>query len=167
MITEVAFARIIHDAWSTTLGFQTESPVTGEYSTAGALTVCVKIAGAWDGELRLHCSPQLARSIAAAIFQVETESTRSEEMFDALSELTHIIGGNLKPLLPRPVKLSLPSLPDPADCGRTTPQWQMGCCLRFLCEGHPFIVTLVGDSPAATPRENSADGQTRLSADNA
>ncbi len=116
--TEVAFSRIIYETWRTVLGFQIEGPVTGEFSAAGAFAICVKIAGAWDGELRLHCSPQLAQSIAATIFQVETESPRSEELLDALSELTDITGVNLKPLLPYPATLSLPSLPDQADWGK-------------------------------------------------
>ena len=114
---------------------------------ADAFTVCVKISGAWDGEVRLHCSPQLGRLIAGAIFQVETEKAGNEEIFDALSELTHIVGGNLKALLPQPVVLSFPSLADPSNWAQTTPQWQLVCRLALASQGHPFVITLLGDLP--------------------
>src|SRR5208337_3507809 len=99
--------------------------VAEDFSAIGALTVCVKITGAWDGEVRLYCSEPLAQSIAAAIFQVEANHAANDEILDALSELIHIVGGNLKALLPQPVTLSLPSLPDPTNWAQTTPQWQI------------------------------------------
>ena len=73
LVTEEAFYKIIQDTWTSTLGFQVDRAAAAEFSAIGAFTVCVKITGAWDGEVRLHCSPPLARSIAAAIFQVEAD----------------------------------------------------------------------------------------------
>jgi hypothetical protein len=149
VVTEGAFYGIIQDTWTSTLGFQVDRAPAEEFSALGALTVCVKITGAWDGEVRLHCPAPLAQSIAAAIFQVEADRTGSEEIFDALSELIHIVGGNLKALLPQPVTLSLPSLPDPSNWAQTTPQWQMVYRLLLTCEGYPFVVTLLGDVHAS------------------
>jgi chemotaxis protein CheX len=108
----------------------------------------------------------LARSIAATIFQVEAEKAGDDGILDALSELAHIIGGNLKALLPKPVTLSLPSLPDPIDWAQTTPQWQMVCRLTLLSEGHPFVVTLLGDLPAAVKAETPAAWERRLPREN-
>jgi hypothetical protein len=104
----------------------------------------------------------LARLIAAVIFQVEADKAGSDEILDALSELIHIVGGNLKALLPQPVILSLPSLPDPSDWAQTTPQWQLVSRLTLESEGHPFVVTLLGDLPAAAREEVSIDRETRL-----
>jgi hypothetical protein len=145
LVTEGTFFRIIQDTWTSILGFQVDRAASVDFSESGTFTVCVKITGAWDGEVRMHCPPSLARSIAAAIFQVEAENTGNDEILDALSELTHIVGGNLKALLPHPVTLSLPSLPDLSDWGQTTPQWQMVCGLTLQSEGHSFLVTLLGD----------------------
>jgi hypothetical protein len=166
LVTEETFYNIVQDTWTSTLGFQVDRAASSEFPAIGALTVCVKLTGAWDGEVRLHCSPQLARLIAAAIFQVETDSAGSDEILDALSELVHIIGGNLKALLPRPVTLSLPSLPDPTDWGQTTPQWQMVCRLALMSESHPFVVTLLGDFPAAAKAKTPADWESRLPTEN-
>ncbi len=57
LVTERAFYKIVQDTWTSTLGFQVDRAASAEFSPIGALTVCVKIAGAWDGEVRLHCSP--------------------------------------------------------------------------------------------------------------
>ncbi len=159
LVTEGAFYRIIQDTWTSTLGFHIDRPVSTEFSAIGVISVCVKISGAWDGEVRLHCSPLLARLIAAAIFQVEADKVGSYEILDALSELIHIIGGNLKALLPQPVILSLPSLPSPADWVQTTRQRQMVCRLTLMSEGHPFVVTILGDHPAEARAETPADGE--------
>jgi hypothetical protein len=162
LVTEETFYRIIQDTWTSTLGFQVDRSSSAEFPAVGAFTVCVKLTGAWDGEVRLHCSSPLARSIAAAIFQVEADKAGSDEILDALSELIHIVGGNLKALLPQPVILSLPSLPDPSDWAQTTPQWQLVSRLTLESEGHPFVVTLLGDFPAAARGEASMDRETRL-----
>ena len=57
LVTEGDFYKIIQDTWTSTLGFQVDRAPSAEFSAIGALTVCVKITGAWDGEVRLHCSP--------------------------------------------------------------------------------------------------------------
>jgi hypothetical protein len=156
-IAEETVYRIIQDTWASTLGFQTDRLRHEEFSAPGAYTVCVKISGAWDGEVRLHCSPELARLIACAIFQVDADNIGCGEIQDALSELIHIVGGNLKALLPHPVTLSLPSLTESGNWAQTTPQWQMVCRLTLASEGHPFVVTLLGDVTAAAREQPSVD----------
>jgi hypothetical protein len=165
LVTEEILYGIIQDTWTSTLGFQVDRPTLGEFSALGEFTACVKITGAWDGEVRLHCPPPLARLIAATIFQGEADKVGSDEILDALSELIHIIGGNLKALLPQPIILSLPSLPNPTDWAQTTPQWQRVCGLTLLSEGHPFAVTLLGHLSAAGKADAPADGECRVQAE--
>jgi hypothetical protein len=156
-IAEETVYSIIQDTWASTLGFQVDRLSQEEFSAPGAFTVCVKISGAWDGEVRLHCSSELARLIAQAIFQVDADKIGCGEIQDALSELIHIVGGNLKALLPHPVTLSLPALSESGDWAQTTPQWQMVCRLTLASGGHPFVVTLLGDVAAAAREQPAAD----------
>ena len=149
LITEENFYEIIQDMWTSTLGFPVDHPPSVQFSALGAFTACVKITGAWDGEVRLHCPPPLARLIAGAIFQVEADKVGSEEILDALGELTHIIGGNLKGLLPQPVTISLPSLLDPGGSAQTAANRAMVCQLTLLSEGHPFVVAILREIPPA------------------
>lgn len=157
LITDESFFAIVQDTWTSTLGFQVNRAEREELAALEALTVGARISGAWDGEVRLHCSPELARLIAAAIFQVDADKAGREEILDALSELIHIVGGNVKALLPQPVMLSLPSHLDPTDRAQSTPQRQMVCRLTLTSEGHPFVVTILEDIRAAARTETPAD----------
>ena len=149
LITEDALYQIIEDTWNSTLGFHVERRPGEGPVPAGALTVGVKITGAWDGEVRLHCPGPLARLIAAAIYQVEGESAGRDEILDALSELVHIVGGNLKTLLPPPVMLSLPSVSERGEERETQApsQRQLLSRLTLMAQGYPFVVTLLGAPP--------------------
>jgi chemotaxis protein CheX len=153
LISEDALYQIIDDTWNSTLGFQVERQPEPPSVVPGGLTVGVKMAGAWEGEVRLHCPLPLARLIAGAIFEVDGEKAGQEEILDALSELIHIVGGNLKALLPQPVTLSLPSLLDPARCAPAALQGQRVDRLALMSEGHPFVVTLTENLPAPTEKE--------------
>jgi hypothetical protein len=148
LVTEETFYKIIQDTWASTLGFHIDCPAPTELSAMGALTVCVRISGAWEGEVRLRCPIPLARLIAAAIFQVDADKADNDEILDALSELIHIVGGNLKALLPQPVAVSLPSLLDPASCADAAPQCSTVYRLTLISESHPFVVVLSEGSPA-------------------
>jgi len=139
---EGTFYKIIQDTWASTLGFQVERAESMALPVVDAFIVRVGISGAWDGEVCLRCSPPLARLIAAVTFRVESEKAENEEILDALSELTHIIGGNLKALLPQPVILSFPAHLDPEKWARTTAQRQTVCQLTLQSEGKPFAVSL-------------------------
>jgi hypothetical protein len=157
LIADETVYKIIQDTWTSTLGFEVDRVASDDNPAPGAFTVCVKITGAWDGEVRLHCSAELARRVANTIFQADPGDIGSSEILDALSELVHIVGGNLKALLPRPVSLSLPSLSEPGNWANTTPQWQMVCRLNLTSEGHPFVVSLLGDYSAAVPCKPAAE----------
>jgi hypothetical protein len=153
-VAEERFYSIVQDTWAATLGFQVDRHPGEETTPPGGLSVGVRITGAWEGEVRLYCPLPLARSIAAAIFQTEADQVGSDEILDALSELVHIIGGNLKPLLPPPVNLSLPSPGDGEIPTQSPPPGQDVCRLSLTSEGHPFFVTFWGDiapSPHTPP----------------
>ena len=108
----------------------------------------------------------MARLIAAAIFQVEADFAGTTEILDALSELTHIIGGNLKALLPSPSLFRFPLLPDPPYWTRTTPQWQVVSRLTLESQGYPFVVALLGNQSSASHGELPSDGEGRRLAGN-
>jgi chemotaxis protein CheX len=142
MVTEETFYTIIQDTWASTLEFQIDYLDLEEFTVAEALTVSVRISGAWCGELHLQCPLPLARLIAVAIFQVEAAKAGDEEMLDALGELIHIVGGNLKALLPQPVTVSLPSRPESTDRNHLAAHRRKACRLALKSKGYPFAVTL-------------------------
>jgi len=166
LVADAAFYEIIQNTWTATLGFPVERCDSTEFSAIGAITACVRISGAWHREVRLHCPLPLARRIASAIFEGKEDKVERAEILDALSELIHIIGGNLKALLPQPVILSFPSVQGPTNCAQTTPRWKTVCRLTLMSEGHPFVASILGDVSAAAGAETTADRQSHTRVEN-
>jgi chemotaxis protein CheX len=86
-----------------------------------ALTGCVHIDGAWNGAALVECELPLARRLTAALFAREPADLALDEVRDALGEITNMVGGNLKALLPSPSRLSLPTVVEGADYAVTVP----------------------------------------------
>ena len=74
------------------------------------LTGCVHVSGEWNGSVFLQCDLAVAAAAAEAMFAAEPGTLSPEEVSDALGELTNMVGGNVKSLLPAPSKLSVPSI---------------------------------------------------------
>jgi chemotaxis protein CheX len=52
----------------------------------------------------------LARTVASAMFDLPADRLTDDEVADALGELTNMVAGNLKSLLPGPSGLSMPAV---------------------------------------------------------
>ena len=140
----------VRTVWSATLGLEAE-PVTHDQGRqhAGRLSGSVRISGGWAGAVVLECPPTLAREIAALIFGVGPAEATDEQVQDSIGELTNIIGGNVKALLPGPSRLSLPDVDEcPGDDAREHDSPRVVACLGFTCGGAGFRVTVRGDGPA-------------------
>jgi hypothetical protein len=113
------------------------------------LVASVAIRGAWSGTVELACPPALVREAAAVVFGIAPEEASGAQLREAIAELTNMTAGNLKALLPEPCELGLPAVADedgaaegsPGDAGTVT---EAG----FSCQGHPFFVRVVGNSPS-------------------
>jgi len=68
----------------------------------------IKISGKWQGIVSVVMEWNLAQQLAEKMFSREKGEASKEEINDAISEMTNMIGGNLKSLLPQPSQLSLP-----------------------------------------------------------
>jgi chemotaxis protein CheX len=101
---------IATDVWASFLAVHLEqipvedNPLSGRPSIVGA----VRVTDAWFGAVVLELTPSLARQVAATMFETTPDVITDGEVVDALGELTNMIGGNVKSLLPAPSQLSLP-----------------------------------------------------------
>lgn len=108
----------------------------------GYLTGKVGISVAWTGAVLLHGSRQLAEAAAAVIFSTEPGSGSEQDSFDAMYELTNIIGGNIKSLLPESCQLSLPNVEAATDEHLQIPGMKRMSELVFDCRDQPLFVSL-------------------------
>jgi chemotaxis protein CheX len=141
--TDEQIAGITQDVWNSftgkVLGSADDEAVAGSDDvTVGS----VAVTGEWRGYVLLACPTQLARTAASAMFDVPADQLTDDEVADALGELTNMIGGNVKSLLPGPGRLSIPAV--------TVGAWYVDRMSRsvllnrvsFVCEGLRLTVSV-------------------------
>ena len=109
-LTQAALQEIAESIWSSFLELELQQATDDAGLAAGAdlLTGQVALQGDWQGFLTLVCAKPIARKAAAAMFNIAPVRLDDTELRDTVGELTHILAGNLKSLLPAPCRLSLP-----------------------------------------------------------
>lgn len=100
-------AAVTQEVWSTLLGLDLHPAATSTVPSP-SVTGCVQITGEWEGAVLLSCSEQFARTATEAMFM--TDEVTEDDIIDAVGELTNMVGGNVKSLLPGPSQLSVPSV---------------------------------------------------------
>ena len=141
---EEQVAGIVEAVWTSTL----DEPIdrVADLPSVGlqrrTLTGCVNIVGAWEGQVVLQIPVELARRAAAKMLTVQDGELVLEDIQDATGELSNMVGGNVKALLPQPSRLSLPSVVEGQDYNLRIPG--AVCVSRMVFESHgsPFVVTM-------------------------
>ena len=101
-------AQIVQEVFSSMLGLEIE-PVEIEIDNSGAAVAgSVGVSGATDYLISMEMQEQAARAVAAAMFGLDAPDVSDDDIADAVGELTNMVGGNIKSLLPEPSTLSLP-----------------------------------------------------------
>jgi len=122
--------------------------VTGEPMRATVL-----ISGAFEGSVSLELSDRAARHVAGVMFGIEPYEITPEDAADAIGELANMVGGNLKMLVERPAKLSLPAVALGPDAAWAPPEHRLVHRVAFgFAEDIVHIV--VHARPGASPTVN-------------
>ncbi|MBY0280437.1 chemotaxis protein CheX [Candidatus Binatia bacterium] len=147
-LLEEQITEITQMVFTTVLGLDAvPAEVDGSLAAAaGMLAGAVQITGAFEGTVTVACSSALASHAAAILFDVPDGAATESDTRDALSELINITGGNLKPLVPGPSKLSLPCIAD-GGSAEDLPAGKLLGKVRFDCMGQPVEVALLESTP--------------------
>lgn len=123
---------------------QIELTAAGEVpAKIGGLGACVQITGAWEGAVRVDCLSSLARLATARFLGVRPEEVAIDQIRDAMGELANMSAGSLKPLLPPPCQLSLPTVADGSDYNFTVPHGVVLLTTGFAFQGEPLKITIL------------------------
>jgi chemotaxis protein CheX len=106
-INEADLESLTRDIWSTMIGLDLVDAVMAGTPDPG-ISSQIEIEGDTEVALRIDCSMELARKVAARLFDMPEEEIETELVLDAMSEMANILGGNIKGLWPGAIKLSLP-----------------------------------------------------------
>lgn len=141
---EKEIAQFTQEIWDSILGLKVTpidhfKPSEIEKTLAGF----IQITGTWNGTVSIHCPVSLARTAASIMFDVEEKKATMDDLQDALGELTNMIGGNIKSLLPEHegCHLSLPGVAITEHQLRF-PGGSMVTKVAFSCQDQYFEVTL-------------------------
>jgi chemotaxis protein CheX len=159
-IGECEIHDVVRNIWETVLGWGIEptAALTLPHGNREFLTGFVFIAGAWQGAVVCTSSDALVRHAAAVMFGIPQDTLTIELLHDALGELTNMIGGNVKALLPGPSYLCLPAVVEGSDNAVCVDGTEPIVELAFLSQGQPFTVKLLGaGAPPKLPRREQSD----------
>ena len=135
-------AQMTNEIWSGMLQIDL-TPKPDATTQSRRIGACVQITGAWEGAVRVDCSFELARLAASRFLAVEPSQVEADQVRDAMGELANMSAGSVKPLLPRPCQLSLPSVADGTDYTLTVPQGEVLLESGFEFNGEPLRITVL------------------------
>jgi chemotaxis protein CheX len=105
----------------------------------------VQVEGAWDGAVVLACPQELATKLAAAMFDSAGEPSPSDVQ-DALGEITNMLAGNIKALLPHPSRITLPVVAFGSDYQLAMLGTHIRAEVTFSSQGESFVVSVLQQS---------------------
>jgi hypothetical protein len=122
---------------------ESDPPKTTDLPLLGA---AVRITGKWEGMVALTASRSLAAKCTAIMHQRQPDDLSEGEVRDGWGELTNMVGGNLKALVPPESRLSLPEIREATGYGWTEPGLRVLNQLTFACLGQRIrLCVLVPD----------------------
>lgn len=108
---------ITQNVLQTMLGFTAEpidQQTLGDDQTpsdeSAMITASIAIGGAWDGEVEVRATMDLASQAAGAMLATDPGDLCEDDIRDVMADLTNMIGGNIKSQVLRPSQLSLPQV---------------------------------------------------------
>lgn len=141
--------QVSSDIWTSIVGLDIEPGELGAPTTRETtLTGFINVTGSWEGTVTLECPSSLAVAGASAMFGMEPDELGSEEIEDALGELTNMTGGGLKALLPSPCQLSLPTVVEGMAYRVKLPGSHLLREVAFACEGEQLVVRVFASDAA-------------------
>ncbi|MFK7889287.1 MAG: chemotaxis protein CheX [Granulosicoccus sp.] len=132
---------IVEVVWMTVLELPVEPCVSSELASTEALISEIRISGAWQGVVAVRASMQFLRNAASLMFSIDASDVQHLDCKDTLSELTNMLGGTVKCLLPEVCDLSLPSIETCDTVDIDAHDW-----INFNCQNHPLAVAVTQDA---------------------
>jgi chemotaxis protein CheX len=141
-LIEEEIRRLVPTIWDAVLHLPLDPAEEMPQASHRMVSACVHIAGAWNGAVALSCDTDIASKAAVIMFDLVDALPTTEEMQDALGELTNMIGGNIKALLPEACHLSLPSAVEGSDYSIRILRSRVVMRIPFCCGEHFISVSL-------------------------
>lgn len=110
IISEEDIQEIVETVWMTVLELPIQLSQDFDLSTDNCLGAEIKISGAWNGVVAVRASRVFLVYAASLMFSCAQSDVNDSDCADTLTELTNMLGGTVKCLLPEICDLSLPTM---------------------------------------------------------
>ncbi len=145
VISEEELQEIVEVVWMTVLDLAIMPGQAAELALTDYVTAEIEITGAWNGLVSVRASEQFLTHAASLMFNCSADDVSEMDRTDALTELTNMLGGTVKCLLPETCDLSLPSILLDESVEEEPHEW----CV-FDCERKPLAVAVTEISTEST-----------------
>ena len=135
-------AQIIQEVWSSMLGIDVEPVDMTRPETNDAVAGSVGVTGATDCLISMEMGGPGARRFAATMFGMSDEEASDDDIADGIGELTNMVGGNIKSLLPEPSTLSLPVVAQGKSPTLRVPGGKPLLEAGYMADGFPMFLTV-------------------------
>jgi CheY-specific phosphatase CheX len=143
-ISELELQEIVEVVWMTVLELPVTPDAEKDVMDGQILTSIVQISGAWHGKVMVRASVEFLEQAAALMFSIDRGDVKHIDCVDTLSELTNMLGGTVKCLLPETCDLSLPAVEADNSMEAESRQW-----VNFKCKDNPFAVAVIESADGA------------------
>jgi len=140
---EEEIRQFVTDIWSTFLNMKvspTETPFKPK-GNGNTLAGCVQVTGEWQGSVTLYAPKEIGKKVAATMYGLDEAEVVDKQVQDVIGELTNVLAGNIKSILPAPCSISLPCVAI-TDFNLHHPGSEMLTAVNFDCEGLAFLVVM-------------------------
>jgi len=135
---------VVHSVWSTQLGLEIFDAVgPPPPPTSPTITAAIHLNGDFHGVIRFECSRVLIRRAASIMFAMPEEDLVLDDERDVVGELTNVVAGNIKALIPGSNSISLPTIIEGSDYRVSTVNVESSDDFGFTLDGEAMIVTVV------------------------
>jgi chemotaxis protein CheX len=136
-------AQIVESVSATMLRLKAREGRAQWFPGAERLTAAVHMGGEWNGAVLVECDRRQACRLAGRFLSMDPPDTVDDVVRDVLGELANMIGGNLKCVLTRGIRLSMPSVVDGSDYTARVCGAEIGDRLSFESPEGTFWVTVL------------------------
>ena len=133
--------QIVESVFEAMMGLQACECSAHWFPAEDRLTAAVHLAGDWNGAVLIECDREQACRYAGRFLSLEPPGAVDDVVRDVLGELANMIGGNLKCVLTRGIRLSMPSVVDGSGYGLRICGAEMRERFAFQCAEGRFWVT--------------------------
>ena len=140
---EEEIRQFVTDIWSTFLNMKvspTETPFKPK-GNGNTLAGCVQITGEWQGSVTIYAPKEIGKKVAATMYGLDQSEVDNKQIQDVIGEITNVLAGNIKLILPAPCSISLPCAAI-TDFNLHHPGSEILTAINFDCEGLAFLVVM-------------------------